>query len=186
MSRTLRSLAAAAALLAGCSTLKVNTQYDPAAPYPKFKRYAWLATTPGAEQAATIRDPAVRVLVIDAVDRELQRRGFVRTTPDENPDFFVSVIGWAKDQVEITNYGYAYAPSYVYGPFGPTPYAAAVPAAQVNQYTEGTLVLDFVDAQTRKLFWRGTASDTITSPSHVREVVDGAVRKLLEAYPPKK
>jgi hypothetical protein len=187
MSRSLlRSLAVLAGLLAGCSSLKVNTQYDPTAPFPTYKTYAWLATTPGAEQAAAIRDPAIRTLVVDAIDREMQRHGLVRTTPDRNPDFFVSVIGWSKNQVEVTNYGYAYAPGYVYGPYGPTPYAAMVPAAQVNQYTEGTLLLDFVDAKSQKLFWRGTATDTIASASQVQAVIDEAARKLLDAYPPKK
>ncbi len=118
MHRSLRSLAVAAGLLAGCSSLKVVTQFDPAAPFPTYKTYAWLATTPGAEQAATIRDPAVRVLVIDAVDREMGKKGLVRTDPDKNPDFYVSVIGWGHERVEVTNYGYAYAPTYVYGGYG--------------------------------------------------------------------
>jgi hypothetical protein len=185
MSRSLRSLAVAAGLLAGCSSLKVNTQYDPTAPFGAYRTYAWLATTPGAEQAASIRDPGVRALVVDAIDREMKRRGFVRTTPDQAPDFLVSVIGWAQNKVEVTNYGYGYAPAYMYGPFGPAPYSAAVPMAEVNQYTEGTLILDFVDARTNKLFWRGTATDTVTSPSHLKAVIDEAAKKLLEAYPPK-
>jgi hypothetical protein len=175
---------AAAAVLAGCSTLKVKTQFDPTAPYPTYKTYAWLATQPGQEQAAAIRNPAVRSLVVDAVDREMKRKGFVRTTPDQNPDFLVSVIGWGQSRVEITNYGYAYGGAYVYGPWGPS--AVAAPIAEVNQYTDGTLILDFVDAQSKKLFWRGTATDTLTTPEQVPNVVDGAVRKLLEQYPPKK
>ncbi len=182
MSRSMAALAAL--LLAGCSTLKVNAQYDPAAPYPTYKTYAWLATAPGQEQVAAIRDPAVRVLVIDAVDREMKKKGLVRVTTDQNPDFFVSVIGWGHSRVEVTNYGYAYGGAYVYGPWGPS--AVAVPVAEVNQYTEGTLILDFVDAKSKTLFWRGTATDTIANANQVRTVVDQAAYKLLEAYPPRK
>jgi hypothetical protein len=69
---------------------------------------------------------------------------------------------------------------------GPTPYAAAVPTAQVNEYTEGTMVLDFVDAKTKKLFWRGTATDTLTSTSEAPRVVSGAAASLLSSYPPKR
>jgi len=183
MSRSMSALAAAA-LLAGCSSLKVNTQFDPNAPYSTYKTYAWLATTPGQEQVAAIRDPAIRVLVIDAIDREMKRKGLVRTTPEQNPDFYVSVIGWGQSKVEVTNYGYAYGGAYVYGPWGPS--AVAVPVAEVNQYTEGTLVLDFVDAKSKKLVWRGTATDSVTDANQVRTVVDQAAYKLLEAYPPKK
>ena len=94
------------------------------------------------------------------------------------------MIGWGQSRVEVTNYGYAYGGAYVYGPWGPT--AVAAPIAEVNQYTDGTLILDFVDAQSKKLFWRGTATDTLTTPEQVPNVVDGAVRRLLEQYPPKK
>ena len=184
MSRSMATVLAAAAVLAGCSTLKVKTQFDPSAPYPTYKTYAWLATQPGQEQAAAIRNPAVHTLVVDAVDREMKRKGFVRTTPDQNPDFYVSVIGWGQNRVEITNYGYAYSGAYMYGPWGPA--AVASPVAEVNQYTDGTLILDFVDAKSKKLFWRGTATDTLTTPEQVPNVVDGAVQKLLEQDPPKK
>ncbi len=182
MSSRRSSLLWLAAALAGCSSVKINTQYDPAAPYPTYRTYAWLATAPGAEQAAPIRDPAIRQLVVSAIDRELARKGMVRTTPDANPDFFVSVLGWAQSRIEVTNYGYAYGGAYVYGPYGPNP--TVVPAVGVSQYTDGTLLLDFVDARSRKLFWRGIATDTIASGANVKDSIDAVARKLLDAYPP--
>jgi hypothetical protein len=189
-----RSMLLVAAALAGCSTLTYNTQWDPGAPYATYTTYAWLSTVPGAEQAAAIRDPAARALVVSAVDREMARRGFVELPPDKNPNFFVYVIGWGKDRVDVTTYGYTYMGAYdkrpmldrleeTYGPWGPTP--VTTPVIEVNQYKEGTLVIDFVDANTKKLFWRGTASDTVTSPAHLKGVIDEAVRKLIDAYPPK-
>jgi hypothetical protein len=178
-----RSILVLALALAGCAGAKVNTQYDPGAPFGSYKTYAWLATQPGAEQAATVRDPGARQLIVNAVDREMARKGFTRTTPDANPDLFVSVIGWAQQRVEVSNYGYAYGGAYTYGPYGP---GYAVPVAQVNQYTDGTLLLDFVDAKTRQLVWRGTATDTVTSLDQLKGTIDEAARKLLEAYPPQK
>jgi hypothetical protein len=178
-----RSTLLLAAALAGCSSLKINTQFDPGAPYPTYKNYAWLSTTPGVEQAAAIRDPAARSLVITAVDREMAHRGLTRVNPDQNPDFFVSVIGWGQARVDVTTYGYAYMGAYAYGPWGPAP--VAVPVTEVTQYTDGTLVIDFVDAKTKKLFWRGTASDTVTSPAQLQGTIDEATRKLLETYPPR-
>jgi hypothetical protein len=169
---------ALAAALAGCSTLKVHTQYDPAAPFASYKRYAWLATAPGAEQAAAIRDPGVRSLVVSAIDREMAHKGLVRTTPDADPDFFVSVLGWAQSRIEVTSYGYAYAPAYAYGP-------SYVGPADVSHYTDGTLLLDFVDARTRQLVWRGEATDTVGSASEVKGSIDEAARRMLEGYPPK-
>ena len=183
MTSTYRSILVLTLALAGCAGAKVNTQYDPNAPFKSYKTYAWLATQPGAEQAAAVRDPAARQLIVNAVDREMAKKGFTRTTPDANPDLFVSVIGWAQQRVEVTNYGYTYGGAYVYGAYGP---GYVAPIAEVNQYTDGTLIVDLVDAQSRKLVWRGTASDTVTSPAHIQATIDDATRKLFEAYPPKK
>jgi hypothetical protein len=172
-----------AAALAGCSSVQVRTEFDTAAKYADYKSYAWIAPPPGPEQAPAIRDPQIRSFVVQTVDRELARKGLVRTALESNPDFLVSVVGWSKTDVVVSNYGYSYGGAYAYGPY----YGAAVmvPVAEVRQYTEGTMLLDFVDAKTKKLFWRGTASDTVTTPEGLRSSVDEAVRKLMEQYPPR-
>jgi hypothetical protein len=174
-----------AAALAGCSSLKVSTQYDPTAPYPSYKTYAWVTAQPGPEQAPSIRNPVVKAQVQSAVDRELKVKGFTLTSADANPDLLVAVHGWAQSRIEVNNYGYGYTGVYSYGPYRP---AMPVSAVEVQSYTDGTMLLDFVDGKTKKLVWRGTASDTFTSPTPdaVARSVDEGVRQLMQAYPPKK
>ncbi len=169
----LRAVALAAAL-SGCSSVQVQTQYDPAAEFARYRSYAWLATAPGAEQAAAIRDPAVRTLVVTAIDRELAKKKLTRTTPDAGPDFFVSVLGLSQNRIEVRDYGYA-----VYGGVW------VAPAVDVSQYRQGTLLLDFVDARTRQLFWRGTATGALESPGELQQIIEEAARRMLEAYPPR-
>ena len=177
------SMILVAATLAGCATtVKIQTEYDPAAPYPTYKKYAWLNATPGPEQAAAIRNPSAYAMVVGALDRELGRKGFEKTTLDGNPDFVVAVLGNSQQRIEVTNYGYAYGGAYMYGPYGP---GMVVTAPDVRSYTDGTLLVDFVDAKTKKLVWRGTATDTINDPESAKKVVDAAARGLIEAYPPK-
>ncbi len=178
------SIVVLAAALAGCSSLKVNTEYDPTAPYPSYKTYAWVQTPPGPEQAPAIRNPIVREQVVAAVDRELATKGFARVSADANPDLLVSAHGWAQSRVEVTNYGYSYGGAYAYGPYRPIPVAGG---ADIHTYTDGTMLLDFVDAKAKKLVWRGTASDTFSSPdlTAVKRSVDEAVRQLVASYPPK-
>ncbi|HET8542715.1 MAG TPA: DUF4136 domain-containing protein [Anaeromyxobacter sp.] len=175
-----------AAALAGCSTLKVSTEYDPTAPYATYKTYAWLAVTPGPEQAPPIRNPVVAAQVMAAVDREMKAKGLVLTKLEENPDFLVTVHGWSQSRIEVTNYGYGYAGTYAYG-YGPYRPVMPVGSTAVDTYTDGTMLLDLVDAKTKKLVWRGTASDTFSSPTpdSVKKAVDEAVRQLMGAYPPK-
>lgn len=186
--RSLRvSILALAAALAGCASLKVSTEYDPTAPYPSYKSYAWLAAQPGPEQAPPVRNPVIQAQIQAAVDRELGAKGFTRSAVEENPDLLVTVHGWSQNRIEVNNYGYGYTGVYAYGP---APYRPAVPisSVEVQNYTDGTMLLDFVDAKTKKLVWRGTASDTFNSPTPdvVKKTVDEAVRQLMQAYPPKK
>ncbi|MGC3999287.1 MAG: DUF4136 domain-containing protein [Anaeromyxobacter sp.] len=181
------SLRRAAVLLAlalsGCATLKVQSEYDAAAPYASYHRYRWVAATPGEEQAPAMRDPAVRALVMRAIDRELQAKGLLPAGAEEQPDLLVSALGWSKDEIQVNSYGYGYSATYMRGP-------AAVGVGSpggvtVNSYRDGTLILDLVDAKTRQVVWRGTATDTLDDPSEVRELIDNAVHKLLGSYPPK-
>lgn len=176
--------AAVPAALAGCSTVKVHTEYDPKTQFADYKTYAWNPTPAGPDQVPTARNPAVRALVVSAVDRELARKGLVKVPIEDDPSFIVTALGWAQRQIEVNNYGYAYAGPYVYGPYGPG-YTLAAPRVEVHDYEVGTLVLDFSDPRTKQLFWRGVATDTIQDLTKVRERIDDAVRKLLESYPPK-
>lgn len=181
-SQRLRILLLAAAA-AGCSTMKVETEYNPGAPFASYRTYAWITAQPGPEQPPPLRDPRIRSMIVGAVDREMAKKGMVRVQEGTSPDFLVSVLGFSRSRVEVSSYGYAYPAGFVYGPYGPA--AVAMPVAQVTQYTEGTMFLDFVDAKTKQLFWRGTASDTVTSASAIPGTIDEAVRRLLEGYPPK-
>jgi hypothetical protein len=181
------SLLALVAALTGCSSLTVNTQYDPTAPYATYKTYAWNPRGPGPDEAPPIRNPIIQQQVVSIVDRELAKKGFTLVKPEANPDVMITLHGWAQSRVEVTNYGYAYGGTYMYAPY---PYRAPVygaPAVDVQSYTDGTLLIDFVDGKTMKLVWRGTASDSLSSPDPgtVSRVVDEATRQLMAAYPPK-
>jgi hypothetical protein len=171
------AIAAAAALLACAAHANVSTEFDPKADYARYRTWAWIPQEPGEEQAPAVRNPAVAELIRTAVARELPARGLVPANGAE-PDLLVAFHGVARDRVEVTNYGYAVP----VGPYGM--YGAPMYATDVRQYREGTLVLDLVDARTKQLVWRGVATDTVTSPSQVKHVVDGAVRDLLVHYPP--
>jgi hypothetical protein len=186
MSRLRVSAVALAATLAGCSTMKVATEYEASAPFEAYKTWAWLAVDPGQDQAAAIRNPLVRKMVVEAVDREMAKKGFAKTSPDAGPDLYVTVIGAANRRIEVTSYGYAYAGPYAYAPYGYYPVMAAPAATEMREVADGTLVLDLVDAKSKTLVWRGTASDSVTSVETVRGTVDEAVRKMLENYPPPK
>jgi hypothetical protein len=176
-------LAALCASLAGCAGARITTEFNPKLDYKTFRTYAWNPAMPGTEQAASIRNPAVYALVRDAVERELANKGLQRVDTG-SPDLLVSVHGMGKDRIEVQSYGYAYGGyGYYGGPFGyPAPVAMG---ASVQTYRDGTLIVDLIDARTKELAWRGTASDTVSDPSQVQGVVNNAVHTLMQEYPPR-
>ena len=52
-------------------------------------------------------------------------------------------------------------------------------------YTEGTLVLDLRDPNTRSLVWRAIAREDKGNASQIEGKLDGMVKKSFDKYPPK-
>ena len=55
------------------------------------------------------------------------------------------------------------------------------------QYEEGSLILDFVDAKSKKLIWRGSAKaqiDNVDTPEKSEKLINEAVKEILKEYPP--
>ena len=49
----------------------------------------------------------------------------------------------------------------------------------------GSLVLDFYDARTKQLIWRGVSSEALSNnPEKNEKKLDKAVDKMLEHFPP--
>ena len=73
-------------------------------------------------------------------------------------------------------------PAYGYGYYGMW---AGAPRTyvDVNQYTEGTLILDFVDRHTKKLVFRGIGKAVVGGPESNARNIEEAVAKIVAEYP---
>lgn len=69
----------------------------------------------------------------------------------------------------------------IYGRYGA--WAGGPQYTEVTQYTEGTLILDFVDSKTRKTVFRGIASRTVGDPKSNVAKIKEAVEKIVAGYP---
>ena len=55
----------------------------------------------------------------------------------------------------------------------------------VDTYKVGTLVVDLFDANTKKLIWRASSSDTLSDKSDKNiKTLDKNVEKMFEHFPP--
>lgn len=172
--------------LSGCSTLSVDYDFDQKVNFSQYKKYDWLAFPKDMQI-----DELNRARFVTAVEDNLATKGFNQNS--SNPDFVIAIHFGKENKVDITNWGYSYAPNGYYGGYGyrHRGYAgsyASTGGVSVYEYEQGTLILDLVDANTKKLIWRATAKAIISSastPEKQTEKIENAVQEILENFPPK-
>jgi hypothetical protein len=172
-------LLGAALFLLGCSSVSITTDYDREANFAKMKSYDWVTTqknvvTPDA-QAAMFQTSIVEKQMKSAVAAQLEKKGVIQNAT--TPDFLVAFHMGTQQKVNVTDYGYGYGYGGRWGGGG----------VDVHQYTQGTLILDFINAADKQLIWRGVASGALADrpdPSTVEEKIRGIVEQMLAEYPP--
>jgi hypothetical protein len=155
--------------IAGCVTVRSST--SPSANLAHYRTFAWYpAPTPTTRQSEFERSPAGE-LVRDRIARELGNRGIYERA--DRPDFFVAYRTRLDQRLAVSEWGYQ---SAFWGtPGGP---------AEINEYTEGTLVIDFIDPKSGQIFWRGTAVAAVAHPENPdMNKLASTVDKVMKKYP---
>lgn len=181
------------ALLAGCTTFQISTDFDPAANFANLRAYDWTATPQRAASDPLVdTDTLLRQRVMTAVDGVLARRGYRRTS--QNPDFLISFY-FTRDRKSGAS-GATYAPVYggffggpYYGYWGGWYYPGYYGyAAYPRTYEESLLVIDFQEPAHRNLLWRAMIRDYIRfrdTPQSREQRVNEAVTSALDRFPPR-
>lgn len=167
------SIAALVVLMFGCATTSVNYDYDKEYDFSALKAYEWMPMP----QNVRVDEFWIK-RVTSALSRELNAKG-IKQAPD-NPDFLIALHGSRESKVHVTDWGYSY------GPFGRHIGGSRV---DVHQYEQGTLIVDFVEAKTKQMVWRGIASRALEpdlSPQEKERLINEAVIDMMKKFPPDK
>ena len=164
--RILGALAVAATMSATAAyAQKVNVDSDPTAPFASYKTFAWTAGTPSP-------NPLGEQRIHDGVNAQLALKGMMETSAA--PDVYVATHLTAREEQEIVSDGFGYGPWW----------GGGFTTTRVNTYVKGTLIVDLYDAKTKKMVWRGTATDTASDkPSKNAKKLTEALEKLFERFP---
>ena len=135
---------------------------------------------------ATLTRPASSLLrqrIVRAVNAELSAKGMREVANEADASLLVTehINVEQKLRVNTTNYGYGYGRWGYYG--------AGYTDTSVDQYEQGTLIIDFIDAKSKQLVWRGMAQSRLremATPEEREARVRAAVSAILEKYPPSK
>lgn len=165
------SMAFLVVIMFGCATTSVNYDYDKEHDFSALKAYDWMAMPQNVRA-----DEFLLKRVKSALSRELSAKGIMQT-PD-NPDFLIALHGSRESKVQVTDWGYSY------GPFGRH---IGGPRIDVHQYEQGTLIVDFVEARTKQMVWRGIAYrvlDPDLAPQEKERLINEAVTEMMRNFPP--
>jgi hypothetical protein len=169
-------------IFCGCSTVSVTTDYDHSAPFGNYRTYA-VEPPANVPPLPPTADSALR----SSLQQNLSARGIREVTLAEKPDLAVVPHGRRQQKYSVqqyTQWGYGAGmwPYYggYYGVWAGAPYTYTT----IDSYTEGTLILDFVDTSKQKLVFRGIGTGTVTSnPESNADKIREAVQKIVEKFP---
>jgi hypothetical protein len=154
--------------LMSCSSVTIQSDYDPQANFAQYKTFDFMPhrTKPGGNPLNDQRIEAALEKALMAIGYQKQESG--------RPDFLIAYHTNVKDKIDVNTYGYRY------GRYG----RRVGTYTTVQKYQQGAIVVDFVDATSKELFWRGWAKGE-ASDSVAKEKIDDNIAKILEKYPPK-
>lgn len=197
-------------VVSGCAGVNVSTDYDRGADFGSMKTYGWLADNTTMKLDTPVDSEAVgkvvtgktatdkKVLktntimhdrIVNTVNLQLELQGFVQQKQD--PDFLVNYNITSEKKTDIRtydNYG-GYGPSWGWG-FGYAHRGMAISTyseTRVDEYQQGTLIIDIIDPKTNRLIWRGVGSKRLPETSDVDvmdKLIHEIVSNILQKFPP--
>ncbi len=167
-------------IISSCSTVKVTTDYDTKANFNSYKTFAFYKK--GIDKASVSDLDKKRIL--RAIERELTSKGF---TKSNDPDFLVSIYTKSRERINVrdNNFGWGLGWGWGWG-WNPWMWGGMNNNINVNQYTEGTLFIDFIDKDKKELVWQGIGSGSMKSkgPEKKEKRINTFVKEILSKYPP--
>ena len=161
-------------ILAACNTappVTVKTDYDHAATFGKYHSYA-------LDTASIGLSPTGNEALQSSLRSSLTGRGLKES--GKNSDLYIVPTVFTQEKLNVMpGGGYTFYPS-AYGRYRMGTVALNT---EVQQYTEGTLVIDFVDRRTHRIVYRGLGQAAVGSTERNAAAIRAAVNKIVTAYP---
>ena len=185
--RTIWVLAILPVLIGACSSIPVTTVYDHKADYTALRTYRWAEPDKNQQTDPRINWQFVDARVRLAANQQLAAKGYSLAQTGQ-PDFtlvYYVMLESRSEPIEAIEPGRSIY-GYTYTADGKISWTLADPT-QTRQYTEGSLILDIVDARTNQALWRGTATARLiknVKPEERERRINEAVRELLKKFPP--
>ncbi|MEP7041975.1 MAG: DUF4136 domain-containing protein [Dokdonella sp.] len=170
------------ALMAACTSgPRIRSDYDHSANFAAYRTFGFSSPLgTDVDGYSTLTTQRLKA----ATQRELEARGYRFVA--QSPDLLVNFSGRLSDKVRVDQtpvptWGYyGYRRSAFYAPWPTYAYET-----NVDQYTQGTLNVDIIDAAHKQMVWEGVAVGRVTDQQldNPGPAIDAAVTDIFKAYP---
>ena len=172
------------AVIAACSNVRVSQDYNPAADFSVLQEYSWKTEEQKKTGNARIDNPLLHTRIRNTVDRYLADKGYLKA-PKGHPDFYVSYEYAIESKIVSDNTSVGFGVSR--GSHGRRGGMSLSSGGGVSERDEATILIDFTNASTDNLIWRGTGSSRTSqhsSPEQKNREINELVEKILSQFPP--
>jgi len=172
----------------GCTTApKLNVDFDKNTDFTKAKTFILKPipqNIPGVDPGLVMR---VGPSATSAARQAMTSKGYIEVSDKSKADIAVVIHGKSVPKTDVTDWGMTGGMYYGRGGwYGGYPYGGMYGGSNVtvDQYDEGTLIVEVYDVPTKNMIWVGWGSNRMTSKTDEQATnVGNAVRDLLASYP---
>ena len=153
-------------LVGSAAAQSVQSDFDRTFQFSNLKTFSFAVQRRGATDplaADSLNDGSIRT----GLESQFIANGFHMET--EKADFVIAYYVKTKNKLSVQDYGY-----------GPPRWFGGRDI-RVNQDTEGTLMVDFIDARTNQVIWRGRAVGTLDLKG-VDKKISKSTEKLVKQF----
>ena len=169
-------------MLTSCGpTLKVTSDYDKSSNFKQYKTFSLYKSDSISSAISALNQQRIR----NAIVQEMIKKGFQEN--NMSPDLLVNPVAIVKNKMAITSntdyygYGGVYRPYYWGAGWGTSSFTTY----NVQQYKDGSLLIDIIEASSKKLIWQGVGNSEIDGPlKEPDEQIPQAITKIMAGFPP--
>jgi hypothetical protein len=158
----------------------VRTDYDYTVNFSQYNTYSW-----GKVQTS---NPFFASRIQQAVDNQLQAKGWKLIPNGGAVTVFATDAVHDQQQVQTMydNMGGGWGGGWGWGGWGGPGFGTGIATTTTTNQNVGNLVIDLFEGNSKKLLWRGLATENLSSnDARNTKTVDGDINNMFKNFPPK-
>ncbi|MBO9638882.1 MAG: DUF4136 domain-containing protein [Siphonobacter aquaeclarae] len=185
----MKTLVLAALVLGMSSCASVNVEQNHSVPFDQYRKFTWVKPDIQANNNPLYHSQLADANIRQALSAELNKKGI--TEDDSQPDLLLTYHEYFQQESrQVANPAPAYPVPYSVwfrGRWIPVGYSYYYhpwnTGYHTEHYTEGTLIVDVIDARTNQLIWRGSIANPVNDPARLGKQFAREARQILTKYP---